>query len=155
MVTIEPPTTEIIRCWKNIWQKMAAKSNKSFQEWPTITLTDIDCNIDLTSNIWKYEKLTTILGLNPLNQIITKSGYEYKFKSETVFIRYFHYMYSFIHLTRIYNDKTRMSFRPEKCGWMVINRGKIVMTIWAELPLGHISDLQASYFSIPYPTVTW
>ncbi|CAK6965214.1 hypothetical protein%2C partial [Scomber scombrus] len=52
---------------------------------------------------------------------------------------------SLIHLTRIYSNSIRMSFRLDKCGRMVSKRGKMIRTERVELPEGSIEDLQDSY----------
>lgn len=45
---------------------------------------------------------------------------------------------SLIHLTQIYSEDIVMSFRLEKCDWMVVKRGK---TDGVELPASHIADI--------------
>ena len=97
------------------------------------------------------------IGLNPLSQIITKSGYGYKFKSGAT-ISHLLYMDdiklyaknerdidSLIHLTRIYSEDIGMSFGLEKCGQMIARRGKMIKTDRLELPAGRIADIQNSY----------
>ena len=44
-----------------------------------------------------------------------------------------------------------MSFGLEKCGWMVVKRGKVVKTDGVELPAGHITDIQTSYKYVGIP----
>ena len=73
----------------------------------------------------------TTTGLNPLNQIIAKSGYEYQFRSGAIISNLLYMddiklyarseldINSLIHITRIYNsiyNYFRMSFGQDKCG---------------------------------------
>ncbi|XP_069610576.1 cytochrome P450 2C42-like [Ranitomeya imitator] len=89
------------------------------------------------------------LCLNLLSQIITESGYGYKFKSGSTIS---HLVYlddiklyaknkrdfnSVIHLTRIYSADIEMSSRLEKCSRLVIKRGKVDKTDGVELPGGY------------------
>lgn len=46
--------------------------------------------------------------------------------------------------TRIYNNDTGMSFRWEKCIWMVTKRGKVVTTEGTALPEGNIANIEDS-----------
>lgn len=49
---------------------------------------------------------------------------------------------SLIHLTRIYSEDIRMSFRLNKCGQMVAKWGKVIQTKGLELPEGRIGDIK-------------
>lgn len=93
---------------------------------------------------------------------ITRPGYGCKFKSGTTINHLYMdkiklYAKSewdsnlLIHLIQIYSEDSGMSFGLEKCGWMMVERGKAVKTDGAELPAGHIADIQSGYkyFGIP------
>ena len=97
------------------------------------------------------------IGLNPLSELIKKSEYGYKFKSGTK-INHLFYMDdiklyakserdidSLIHLTRIFSSDIGMSFGLDKCGRLVVNRGKVKTTQGIQLPEGHIADIEDSY----------
>ena len=58
---------------------------------------------------------------------------------------------SLIHLTRIYSNGIRMSFRLSKCGQMVSWRGRTIRTEGVELPEGNIVDVQDSYKYLEIP----
>ena len=116
--------------------------------------------------IYQGDALSLLLfciGLNPLSQIITKSGYGYKLKSGAT-VRHLLYMDdiklyaknerdidSLIHLTRVYSEDIRMSFGLEKCGRIIARRGKVIKTDGLELPAGHIADMQTSYKYLGIP----
>ena len=103
------------------------------------------------------------IGLNPLSQIITKSGYRYRFQSGVTIS---HLLYlddiklyarnerdidSLIHITRLYSNDSGRSFRLDKCGRMVSKRGKTVTNKGVELPGGNIADVQDSYKYLGIP----
>ena len=103
------------------------------------------------------------MGLNPLSQIITKTGYGYQFRSG-VTISHLLYMDdiklyarnereidSLIHTTRIYSNDIGMSFGLDKCGRMVSKRGKMIRTEGVDLPEGNIGDIQDSYKYLGIP----
>ncbi|TWW74442.1 Rho GTPase-activating protein 26 GTPase regulator associated with focal adhesion kinase [Takifugu flavidus] len=101
--------------------------------------------------------------LNPLSQIITKSGYGYQFQSGTTvshllymddikrYAKNEHDIDSLIHLTRIYSKDIGMSFGLDKCGRMISRRGKVIATDGVELPEGNITDVQDSYKYLGIP----
>ena len=93
------------------------------------------------------------IGLNPLSQIITNTGYGYRFRSGAT-ISHLLYMDdiklyarsereidSLIHTTRIYSDDIGMSFGLDKCGRMVSKRGKMIRTEGIDLPEGNKGDI--------------
>ena len=85
------------------------------------------------------------IDLNPLSQIIIKSGYGYKLRNGATISHLLYMddtklytknqrdMDSLIQLTRIYSNDIRMSFRLDKCVWMVPRRGTMIRTEGAEL----------------------
>ena len=93
--------------------------------------------VNIECGIYQGDALSLLLfciGLNPLSQIILKTGYGYKFKSWAI-ISHLLYMDdinqyakneqdidSLIHLTLIYSEDIGMSFRLEKCG-QIARRG--------------------------------
>uniref|UniRef100_A0A8C4WGB1 Reverse transcriptase domain-containing protein n=1 Tax=Gopherus evgoodei TaxID=1825980 RepID=A0A8C4WGB1_9SAUR len=122
--------------------------------------------VAIKCGIYQGDALSPLLfciGLNPLSQIITRTGYGYGFRNGTT-ISHLLYMDdiklyaknerdidSLIHLTRIYSEDIGMSFGLEKCGRMVVKRGKVVKTDGVELPAGHIADIQTNYKYLGVP----
>ncbi|TWW74438.1 hypothetical protein D4764_14G0004410 [Takifugu flavidus] len=74
-------------------------------------------------------------GLNPLSQIITKSGYGYQFRSGT----------TVSHL--LYMDDIKLYAKRR----MISRRGKVVATDEVDLPEGNITDVQDSYKYLGIP----
>ena len=113
--------------------------------------------------IYALSPLLFCIGLNPLSQIITNTGYGYRFRSGAT-ISHLLYMDdiklyarseqeidSLIHTTRIYSDDIGMSFGLDKCGRMVSKRGKMIRTEGIDLPEGNIGDIQDSYKYLGIP----
>ena len=116
--------------------------------------------VHIKCGIYQGDALSPLLfclGLNPLSDIIRKTAYGYQFKSGTT-VSHLLYMDdiklygknerdvdSLIQLTRIYSQDIGMSFGLEKCGRLVVKRGKTVKTQGVDLPNGHIEDVQDSY----------
>ena len=124
--------------------------------------------VNIKCGIYEGDSLSPLLfciGLNSLNQIITKSGYGYRFSSRAT-ISHLLYMDdiklsakneqdidSLIHLTRIYNEDIGMLFGLEECGWMVARRGKVIKTDGLEVSASHILR-HTDQLQVPwYPTV--
>lgn len=58
---------------------------------------------------------------------------------------------SLIHTIKIYSQDIGMSFRQDKCGRMVIRRGRVVRTEEIVLPEGKITDVKHSYKYLEIP----
>lgn len=55
-----------------------------------------------------------------------------------------------IHITRIDSKGIRMSFRLQKCGWLVSKIGKMIRTEGAELSEGNKADVHSyKYRGVP------
>ena len=52
---------------------------------------------------------------------------------------------SLIHLTRVYSNDIGMTFGIEKCGRLILNRGRMVKTDGLQLPTGTIKDVEEGY----------
>lgn len=78
-----------------------------------------------------FSLLLLCIGLNPLSQTITKTGYRYHLWSGATNSQLLHMndakLYarndkSLIHISRIYSNNIRMSSWLDECGWMVSKR---------------------------------
>ncbi|KAL4008504.1 hypothetical protein ACER0C_002356 [Sarotherodon galilaeus] len=103
--------------------------------------------------------------LNPLSEIINKTGYGYRLRNGAV-VSHLVYMDdiklyakserdmdSLIHTTRLYSNDIGMSFGLEKCSRMVTKKGKVVRTEGIELLEGNIADIEDSYKYLGIPQV--
>ncbi|KAK7877340.1 hypothetical protein WMY93_031944 [Mugilogobius chulae] len=136
----DPPGLETEQYWKSIWEREA--SHNSDAQW----LMDLRKD---HSNLPEQNPVTTtvadiqerVSGLNPLSQIINKTGYGYRLRNGAT-ISHLLYMDGIklyakserdidllIHTTRIYSSDIGMSFGLEKCSRMVTKRGKHPETV--------------------------
>ena len=145
---VDPKTVRFIQNSMSLWKTTLTVNNKD------ITDVTIKCGI------YQGDALSPLLfciSLNPLSQIITKSEYGYKFRNGTK-INHLFYMDdiklyakterdidSLIHLSRIYSTDIGMSFGLEKCGRLIVKRGKVTTTAGIDLPEGHIDDVAEKY----------
>ena len=128
--------------------------------------TTLHCNskviaeVNINCGIYQGDALSPLLfciALNPLSALIDKSGMGYKFRSGAR-INHLFYMDdiklyakterdidSLIHLTRVFSGDIGMSFGLEKCGRLIVNRGKAVNTNGVQLPAGRIKDIENGY----------
>ncbi|KAK7925836.1 hypothetical protein WMY93_008146 [Mugilogobius chulae] len=137
------PHTWITECLKlyNINRTLRAFIANSMRLWKTT----IEANgkplaqVSINCGIYQGDALSPLLfciGLNPLSQIINKTGYGYRLRNGAT-ISHLLYMDniklyakseqdidSLIHTTRIYSSDIGMSFGLEKCSRMVTKRGK-------------------------------
>ncbi|TWW59899.1 hypothetical protein D4764_06G0014290 [Takifugu flavidus] len=131
------PHTWILECLKlyNINRTLREFIQNSMKLWNTTLEANSKpiARVSIRCGIYQGDALSPLLfciGLNPLSQIITKSGYGYQFRSGTT-VSHLLYMDdiklyaenerdidSLIHLTRIYSKDIRMSFGLDKCGRM-------------------------------------
>ena len=164
------PRTWILECLKlyGINRTLAAFIQNSMRLWKTTLEVNSKpvVKVSIKCGIYQGDALYPLLfciGLNPLSQIINKSGYGYKFWNGAT-ISHLLYMGDIklytrsecdidspIHLTRIYNSNIRMLFELDKCGWMISRRGRMIRTEGVELLEGNIVDAQDSdrYLGIP------
>ena len=97
------------------------------------------------------------IALNPLSALLNKSASGYRFKGGTT-INHLLYMDdiklyarneqnidSLIHLTRVFSSNIGMKFGLEKCGRLIVNRGKVKSTSGISLSEGQIDDIDESY----------
>ncbi|KAJ8286116.1 hypothetical protein GJAV_G00034730 [Gymnothorax javanicus] len=102
--------------------------------------------VTIKCGIYQGNALSPLLfciGLNPLNQIITKSGYGYQFRSGATISHLLHMddiklnarnernINSLIHITWLYSNAIGLSFGMDKCGRMVARSGFVVMSLLA------------------------
>uniref|UniRef100_A0A669EZW7 Reverse transcriptase domain-containing protein n=1 Tax=Oreochromis niloticus TaxID=8128 RepID=A0A669EZW7_ORENI len=122
--------------------------------------------VTIKCGIYQGDALSPLLfciGLNPLSEIINKTGYGYRLRNGAV-VSHLLYMDdiklyakserdidSLIHTTRLYSNDIGMSFGLEKCSRMVTKRGKVVRTEGIELPEGNIADIEDSYKYLGIP----
>ncbi len=164
------PHTWILECLEmyKINRTLTAFIKNSMKLWKTSLEANSKpiAQVTIKCGIYQGDALSPLLfciGLNPLSQIITKTGYGYRFRSGTI-ISHLLYMDdiklyarnerdidSLIHTTRIYSNDIGMSFGLDKCGRMVSKRGKMIRTEGVELPEGHIADVQDSYKYLGVP----
>ena len=164
------PHTWILECLDlyKINRTLTAFIKNSMGLWKTTLEANSQpiADVSIKCGIYQGDALSPLLfciGLNPLSQIITKSGFGYRFRSGTT-ISHLLYMDdiklyaknerdidSLIHLTRIYSNDIGMTFGLDKCGQMVCRRGKMITTEGVELPEGNITDGQDSYKYLGIP----
>uniref|UniRef100_A0A3B5PPD0 Reverse transcriptase domain-containing protein n=1 Tax=Xiphophorus maculatus TaxID=8083 RepID=A0A3B5PPD0_XIPMA len=164
------PHTWIIECLEmyNINRTLRAFIANSMKLWKT-TL-EANCKplaqVSIKCGIYQGDALSPLLfciGLNPLSQIINKTGYGYRLKNGA---NISHLLYmddiklyakserdidSLIHTTRIYSTDIGMSFGLEKCGRLITKRGKVIRTEGVSLPEGTIADIEDSYKYLGIP----
>ena len=142
--------------------RLVAFIQQSMSHWKTKLYSNSKSTAEIKINcgIYQGDALSPLLfciALNPLSVILDKSGYGYKFKSGTS-INHLFYMDdiklyakserdidSLIHLTRVFSSDIGMTFGLEKCGRLIVNRGKTARTQGIDLPQGHIADVAESY----------
>ncbi|XP_076583782.1 retrovirus-related Pol polyprotein from type-1 retrotransposable element R2 [Chaetodon auriga] len=147
------PHTQILECLDlyKIDRTLRAFIKNSMGLWKTTLEANSQpiAEVSIKCGIYQGDALPPLLfciGLNPLSQIITKSGFGNRFRSGTI-ISHLLYMDniklyaksecdidSLTHLTRIYSNDIGMSFGLDKCGWLVCRRGKMIATEGVELP---------------------
>ena len=164
------PHTWIIECLEmyNINRTLRAFIGNSMRLWKTTLEANGKplAKVSIKCGIYQGDALSPLLfciGLNPLSQIINKTGYGYRLRNGAT-ISHLLYMDdiklyaknerdidSLIHTTRIYSTDIGMSFGLEKCGRMVTKRGKVVRTEGVSLPEGTIADIEESYKYLGIP----
>ena len=158
------PHSWILKCLQiyKINPRLVSFIRRSMNNWKTtltVNTTEIG-QVNIKRGIYQGDALSPLLfciSLNPLSDIIRKSDYGYKFKSGTK-INHLFYMDdiklyakterdidSLIHLTRIFSQDIGMSFGLDKCGRLIVKRGKITKTDGIDLPEGHIDDVEEKY----------
>ncbi|TWW59399.1 hypothetical protein D4764_06G0009290 [Takifugu flavidus] len=162
--------SSILECLKlyNINRTLREFIQNSIKLWNTTLEANSKpiARVSIRCGIYQGDTLSPLLfciGLNPLSQIITKSGYGYQFQSGTT-VSHLLYMDdiklyaknecdidSLIQLASIYSKDIRMSFGLDKCGRMVSRRGNVIATDGVDLPEGNITDVQDSYKYLGIP----
>ena len=111
--------------------------------------------VTIKCSIYQGDGPSLLLFCIDLSQIITKSGYGYKFKSGATISQLLYMddmnLYaknerdidSLIHPTPIYSEDIGMSFGLEKCGRMIAGRGKVIKTDGTTS--GTQANIQTSY----------
>lgn len=164
------PHTWITECLKlyNINRTLRAFIANSMRLWKTTLEAKGKplAHVSIKCGIYQGDSLSPLLfciGLNPLSQIIDRTGYGYRLRNGAT-ISHLLYMDdiklyakserdidSLIHTTRIYSTDIGMSFGLEKCSRMVTKRGKVVHTEGVSLPEGTIADVEDSYKYLGIP----
>uniref|UniRef100_A0A3B3HW39 Reverse transcriptase domain-containing protein n=1 Tax=Oryzias latipes TaxID=8090 RepID=A0A3B3HW39_ORYLA len=164
------PHTWITECLElyNINRTLRAFIGNSMKLWKTTLEANGKplAQVSIKCGIYQGDALSPLLfciGLNPLSQIINKTGYGYRLRNGA---NISHLLYmddiklyakserdidSLIHTTRIYSTDIGMSFGLEKCSRMVTKRGKVVHTEAVSLPEGTIADIEDSYKYLGIP----
>ncbi|KAJ0069080.1 hypothetical protein NL108_017350 [Boleophthalmus pectinirostris] len=164
------PHTWITECLKlyNINRTLRAFIANSMRLWKTTLEAKGKplAHVSIKCGIYQGDSLSPLLfciGLNPLSQIIDRTGYGYRLRNGAT-ISHLLYMDdiklyakserdidSLIHTTRIYSTDIGMSFGLEKCSRMVTKRGKVEHTEGVSLPEGTIADVEDSYKYLGVP----
>ena len=96
------------------------------------------------------------IGLNPLSQIITSSGFRYLFRNGAIshlldmddiklYAKREQDISSLTHINRIYSTDVNMSFWLNKCCRMISKKDKMITTEGVELPESNIADVHDNY----------
>uniref|UniRef100_A0A7N8XHF5 Reverse transcriptase domain-containing protein n=1 Tax=Mastacembelus armatus TaxID=205130 RepID=A0A7N8XHF5_9TELE len=164
------PHTWILECLElyNINRTLRTFIRNSMGLWKTNLVANLKpiAQVSIKCGIYQGDALSPLLfciGLNPLSQIITKTGFGYRLRNGAT-ISHLLYMDdiklyarterdidSLIHTTRIYSNDIGMSFGLDKCGRMITKRGRVVRTEGVELPEGSIADVEGSYKYLGIP----
>lgn len=135
---------------------------QSMMHWQTTLSANSNkiADIKIKCGIYQGDALSPLLfciALNPLSELLDNSEYGYKFSSGTK-INHLLYMDdiklyaknqrdidSLIHLTRVFSNDIGMTFGLEKCGRLIISRGKVQQTSGVSMPQGRIDDIAETY----------
>ena len=158
------PHSWILECLRlyNVNPKLLAFIKMSMNHWRT----ELEANgkkiasVNIQRGIYQGDALSPLLFcicLNPLSSLLRDTKYGYQFKSGTT-INHLFYMDdiklyakkerdidSLIHLTRVFSNDIGMTFGIEKCGRLILNRGRMVKTNGLQLPTGTIKDVEEGY----------
>ena len=142
-------------------QKIQRVVQESMRHWCTMLTSSGEAlaEIQIKCGIFQGDALSPLLfcvALNPLSNIIERTGFGYTLKSGQ---RIHHLLYmddlklygkkereidSLINTVRIFSDDIGMKFGLEKCARLVVERGKVKQTDGLQLNIGNIQDVEVS-----------